>query len=274
MKNIFVFGTSMSEYRYTEKKLGDTKWCQVVANKIGFDNVQYRGEGATGNNRIAFNVFDQVLKYHDKMDLVLIWWANWLTESMFCGDYNFTSSLMKYFKFNETQKDQASNQHQAFIKALTSYNYKNLPFHIVNRNIVDNYIKTQKILEHYDIPYIMIQGHAPLMYWYPELGDHSEVLRLPYGTLTTVEEEQKLKEIIKYDKILELIEKHDQYINEKTFIWYPGIPELGGTNWNYKNAYESGFNEKYTRNDDGKPTQEGHDYIASLFIERYNKLYK
>ena len=72
--------------------------------------------------------------------------------------------------------------------------------------------------------------------------------------------------------MIELIEEQSQYINQKTFIWYPGVPELGGTNWNYKNSYESGFNQKYSEKN-GKLTQEGQNYIASLFIERYKNLY-
>ena len=235
------------------------KWPQIIAEqlKVSFVNT---GKSGIGNVEISNIILDQ-LEQNDNVKYVFALWSSY---DRFCtGKYNhvpiavmfkqigvkpYTNFFERIDRDPEKKRllnllyDKLLNQWWSWEKA---YDDNHRAMYMV-----------QKECERRNIKYIFMQGPDP---WAAGAAHNLIEAGMLDRKIWTPRLLYKAMDSIYYDKI-----------REENFIDFPGLVELGG---NSVSRHQEFFDKYRFSEQDGHPNKEGHEYIARLFMERYNENY-
>ena len=235
------------------------KWPSVLADHLGvtFTNL---GRSGIGNIEISNRILDE-LEQNDNVKYVFALWSSY---DRFCtGKYNHVpiAVLFKqigvkpytnFFERIERDPEKKRLLNSLYDKLLNqwwswerAYNDNHRAMYMV-----------QKECERRNIKYIFMQGPDP---WAAGAAHNLIEAGMLDVKIWTPRLLYKFMDSMYYDKI-----------REENFIDFPGLVELGG---NSVSRHQEFFDKYRFSEKDGHPNKEGHQYIARLFMERYNENY-
>ena len=261
-KKLIVSGCSYTDNYAAQQSLGEIPlWSEVLAEKLDMDCINV-GKSAAGNKAIFGTLTDRMLT-EKNVGLVIPMWS----EVQRVSYYSEKSSDWKSWhpereilnadwhdKFYEDNKEQnpwgnplKKEPRYRLSMELRKNNLDNMTAGI--NDSIRLYYSFQSICEASSIPYLQIQGPLPIM------GKKDNKNRINF-----------CKHIIETPYI--------QFMNDKKFLGWPTMPEIGGFN---VDSFLDDIDKDRTkyRIDDGDthPNAEGHSIISDILYDAYKKNY-
>ena len=294
MKSLLIAsGCSYTDILYHHDKYKKEKpkfpvtdcWPSILAKKIGVDNYVNLGKAGAGNEYICFSILNTIANNPNTKIIVAAFWGEysriWLQFENTPMQYKFgppiqptaTSLRNKIRLYKEQQeltkiKDKAKfwSRHYARMPYVTANDFKK---HATYEPI----IKINTILNEwfYNLE-LFVTKNLSLIYLLQETLKRRDIQfcfaqGIPPRWLGIAPQED-------YEMHVELLEnKLTDLIDDTFFIGWPCYETLGG--FHYQNLPEILNNpEKYNIIEgDPHPNQNGHNYIANMFYQRYEKNY-
>lgn len=235
------------------------KWPQFIAEqlKVSFINT---GKSGIGNVEISNRILDE-LEQNDNAKYVFALWSSY--DRFSTGKYNHVPIAVLFKQIgvkpytNFRQKNDGDQEKKRLLNIL--YDKLLNQWWSWEKGYDDNHramYMVQKECERRNIKYIFMQGPDP---WAAGAAFSLTEAGMLDRKIWTPRLLYKAMDSIYYDKI-----------REENFIDFPGMVELGGNSV----SRHKEFHKKYKFSEtDGHPNKEGHEYIARLFMERYNEIY-
>ena len=235
------------------------KWPSVLADHLGvtFTNL---GRSGIGNIEISNRILDE-LEQNDNVKYVFALWSSY---DRFCtGKYNHVPIAVLFKQIgvkpytNFFERIERDPEKKRLLNSL--YDKLLNQWWSWERAYDDNHramYMVQKECERRNIKYIFMQGPDP---WAAGAAHNLIEAGMLDVKIWTPRLLYKAMDSIYYDKI-----------REENFIDFPGLVELGG---NSVSRHQEFFDKYRFSEKDGHPNKEGHQYIARLFMERYNENY-
>ena len=220
------------------------KWPELLAEKLDMDCVNLAQSGM-GNEFIYTTLLRYITKTNkDKIGLVIPAW---------------TQCQRKDFQIKNYWNNQRIDPDGDVFSWM--------------RRSLDTYLNFQILCERYNLPYMQVQMLSPYIDWLNGLLPAESDTSYPKGFRHTYpgDEERDNK------KLIEMIAKYDNLINQKKFLGWPLSHEYGGYSLQKKligiRSKEAGvfrtFNlDTMISNLDHHPNAKGHEKIAEFIYER------
>ena len=243
-KKLLAIGCSYTDIRWT-KTHGFPTWPEVLAEKLDM-NYNNFGKSGAGNNYIFGKMYDKI--HEQDWDLVVLMWTE-MQRIDFQWHGKGWLSLHPH----------RANHHEKYPFPLPGKSallkYANI--HSMTQNSMRLFHLTQKILE--DIPYIMVQGSrcvcAPTGLGFNHSNDYWKVV-----------EKQCAESMLK--------SPYMDKIDEDKFLGFPIMRQIGG--WDMDSVMDKldPKREMYRiSKEDTHPNKKGHEYMAGIIYDAYQKVY-
>ena len=209
------------------------KWPELLAKKLDMDCVNLGLSGA-GNEYIYTTLLRFItMTDKDRIGLVVPAWTQ-------CQRKDFTSKDTWWNKRIDSSGDVFSWM----------------------RRTLDNYLSFQILCERYNLPYMQIQMLSPYQDWLNGLKPREGDSNYTKGFRHTYPGDKEKDNI----RIIEMIAKYDDLINQKKFLGWPVSHEYGGYSLQkslINSVFQTIISEK-----DNHPNAKGHKKIAEFIYER------
>ena len=260
-------------------------WPSVLAKKIGVDDYVNLGKAGAGNEYICFSILNAIANNPNTKIIVAAFWGEysriWLQFENTPMQYKFgppiqptATSLRNKIRLYKEQQDLTKIKDKV---KFWSRHYARMPYVTANdfkkHATYEPIIKINTILNEwfYNLE-LFVTKNLSLIYLLQETLKRQDIQfcfaqGIPPRWLGIAPQED-------YEMHVELLEnKLTDLIDDTFFIGWPCYETLGG--FHYQNLPEILNNpEKYNIIEgDPHPNQNGHNYIANMFYQRYEKNY-
>ncbi len=230
------------------------RWPSVLADHLGV-TCNNLGKSGDGNVDIANAIFDE-LERNDNVKYVFVLWSSYDRFSTSKKNHIPIAITHRYFDDSHTSNLKNRDSYKYLIDFYDKYLGDWWSWEVAYDNNHRAMYQVQRECERRNIKYIFAQGPDP---W-------------AAGAVTDLINQGVLNRITWTPRLLYKFMDSQYYdkLNEKNFIDWPGLPEIGG---NSMSRHED-FRERLRFSEhDGHPSKEGHEWIAQKFLEAHNEIY-
>ena len=256
-KKLIVSGCSYTDdYAKTQNLDTFPLWSELLAEKLDMDCINV-GKCAAGNKEIYSNIIDEVVSQKN-VGLVIPMWSEFQRVSFYIDgkkswksfhpDRDFLTAEWQD-QFYETARDNPLKKEMPYrvsreLKAFGMEGRKGGTYDSIRMMY-----SFQTICESLDIPYLQVQGCIPIM---SKTGNRGQ------------------KELCHY--ILDSC--YFDKINKKTFLGWPIMPQISGTNIdNHLDLIDPDRTTLRISSEDVHPNEEAHEIISEILYDQYDKVY-
>lgn len=243
---------------HPEMDVSFAKWPELVGKQLGYKVINTGTSGA-GNKLIADRVMDAVLT-NKNVKIVMVLWSGFDRFSVY-NKINCPFPVIRHIFYEEPGAHDNSKQFlQTFYKKAID-DWFSLEENIrYNLRII---YQLQEFLKNKSIKYIFAQGTDPY-----SMGGMFELYDLQFFRNPIFNKRNRFKIVSMMDDM------YFDLIDESHFYGWPGLEELGGTNFSKYIRQKDNYDDYHLSRVDRHPNALGHQNLSEMFLKTYGDVYE
>lgn len=251
-------------------------WPEIIADRLNL-KLHNTAKCGDGNEAIFNNVYDAIINNPKNVYAVMIFWTDWSRRDVERYESKLDKIEMLNTRFNKEENlrtDIKKNILASYIKA-DALHYK-IDIEIFLRNCLN----IDQICKHHNIPIIHAQALYPLSSIDLNTSYQATYLRNAENDKYDLKNYDGWKKFDSWAKRKQnRVNAMNYFLNhkkfsildkQKNFIDWPIFTEIGGTH--FGNIIHDKKSIYRLHEQDAHPSKLGHEYIADMFMNHFNKI--